>query len=107
MAKKLKVKMNKKDFLHQHRLMREKDRFYGTTTLGARGQVVIPAQARKDLKLEPGDQIAVMGKFGKVLGLMRTDQLSSFVEMVMKQVSGSGMEGEIKKYLESFIKQIK
>ena len=47
------------------------DKFYGTTTMGARGQVVVPAEARKDLNLQPGDQLLVMGKFGKALGLIR------------------------------------
>ena len=84
-----------------------KDKFYGTTTMGARGQVVIPAQARKDLKLEPGDQLAVMGKFGRVLGVMKTDQMLEFVETIMsavggsasggKNLAGSGMEGGVKK----------
>lgn len=35
--------------------------FYGTTTLGERGQVVIPAKAREDFKLEKGEQLLVFG----------------------------------------------
>ena len=31
--------------------------FFGTVTVGTRGQVSIPAQARKSLGLEPGDQL--------------------------------------------------
>ena len=76
------------------------DKFYGTTTMGARGQVVIPANARKELGLKPGDQLVVMGKFGKVLGLMKTDAMQSFVEVVMKNLEGTGMEGVAKKHLE-------
>jgi len=33
--------------------------FYGSVTLGERGQVVIPAQARKELGIEPGDKLLV------------------------------------------------
>lgn len=34
--------------------------FFGTVTVGTRGQVSIPAQARKALGLEPGDQLVVL-----------------------------------------------
>lgn len=76
------------------------DKLYGTTTMGARGQVVIPACARKDLSLQPGDQLMVMGKFGKVLGLIKTDQMEGFVKIIMQNFSGSGANKEIKKYIE-------
>ena len=34
--------------------------FFGTVTVGQRGQVAIPAQARKNLGLESGDQLVVL-----------------------------------------------
>ena len=34
--------------------------FFGTVTVGTRGQISIPAQARKSLGLEPGDQLVVL-----------------------------------------------
>ena len=86
--------------------MSAKDKVYGTTTIGAKGQVVIPAQARKELNLKPGDQLLVMGKFGKVLGLMKTEAMSQFVETVMKNLEGSGMEGEVKKHFEHMFGKI-
>ncbi len=82
--------------------MRAQDKLYGTTTLGSRGQLVIPAQARKDLGLKPGDQIVVMGKFGKVLGLMKTDQLADFVETIMGNLSGTGLESQAKEHFQNF-----
>jgi AbrB family looped-hinge helix DNA binding protein len=33
--------------------------FYGAVTIGERGQVVIPADARKRFQLEPGDKLLV------------------------------------------------
>ena len=33
--------------------------FYGSATLGERGQVVIPAEARKDAEIQPGDKLLV------------------------------------------------
>lgn len=36
--------------------------FYGVTTVGIKGQVVIPAEARAELNLKPGDKVIVFGK---------------------------------------------
>lgn len=36
------------------------DAFYGSVTVGERGQVVIPAEARADLGISPGDKLLVM-----------------------------------------------
>ena len=37
------------------------EHFYGTATVGDRGQVVIPAAARKKYGVIPGDKMLVMG----------------------------------------------
>ena len=89
-----------------HKKFQKHDKFYGTTTMGARGQVVIPAGARKDLGLAPGDQLVVMGKFGKVLGLMKTDAMQSFVETIMKNLEGTGMEGEVRKHFSALLRKV-
>lgn len=36
------------------------DCFYGSVTVGERGQVVIPAEAREELDFKPGDKLLVM-----------------------------------------------
>lgn len=36
-------------------------RFYGSVTVGERGQVVIPAQARRDHGISSGDKLIVLG----------------------------------------------
>lgn len=87
--------------------MQAQDKLYGTTTLGSRGQVVIPAAARKDLHLKAGDQLVVMGKFGKALGLMKADQLAGFIDIIMAHVAGTGMEGKVKKHFETMFGDIK
>ncbi len=38
--------------------------FYGAATVGERGQVVIPADARKKYGIHPGDKVLVMGHPG-------------------------------------------
>lgn len=38
-----------------------KPAFYGTATIGTKGQIVIPADARDELSLHPGDKVVVIG----------------------------------------------
>jgi AbrB family looped-hinge helix DNA binding protein len=56
-------------------------KLYGTATVGTKGQVVIPAEAREILGIEPGDRLYVIGsKHGKWVGLIQEEQLRSIVE---------------------------
>ena len=34
--------------------------FYGSATVGAKGQIVIPADARAAMKIEPGNKVVVV-----------------------------------------------
>jgi len=72
------------------------DVMYGTTVIGARGQVVIPSEARKDLKLRPGDKLLVFGKLNKALGLIKAEHLEEFIKTVMQMISSNG-QNEIKR----------
>ena len=36
-------------------------KFYGAVVLGERGQIVIPAEARRDMKINPGEKLIVLG----------------------------------------------
>ena len=51
--------------------------FFGTVTVGTRGQVSIPAQARKSLGLEPGDQLVVLTDPSQGLALIPLSVLVS------------------------------
>jgi len=56
-------------------------KLYGTATVGTKGQVVIPAEAREILGIESGDRLYVIGsKQGKWVGLIQEEQLRSMVE---------------------------
>ena len=48
--------------------------FYGAVTVGERGQVVIPAQARRDHGIAPGDKLIVLGS-PDGLAFMSADRL--------------------------------
>ena len=49
--------------------------FYGSVTVGARGQVALPAQARRDLGIEPGDKLLVLGDPKQGLALVSVESL--------------------------------
>jgi AbrB family looped-hinge helix DNA binding protein len=36
--------------------------FYGVTTVGTKGQIVIPAEARDEMNLQPGEKVIIIGK---------------------------------------------
>jgi len=56
------------------------DHFHGSVTVGERGQVVIPASARKRYDIEPGDKLLIMSDPGKrSLMLCKMDALQEFM----------------------------
>lgn len=59
----------------------EKPEFYGSTTVGERGQVVLPADLRKKLDINPGDKLLVMtnGPMGAI-GLVKAEVLNLMME---------------------------
>lgn len=53
---------------------------YGSVTVGAKGQYVIPVEARKKLGIEPGDQLLIFGsKSNEVLAVIKADQVSKLI----------------------------
>ena len=54
--------------------------FYGSVTVGDRGQIVVPAEARSQLGIEPGDKLLVM-RDPKINGLM-VCKLEAFIGMI-------------------------
>lgn len=61
-------------------------KFFGSTTLGKKGQIVIPSEARKNLKLEDGDKLLVFG-FGDMLAFSKISQLEKLAEHLSKHLS--------------------
>jgi AbrB family looped-hinge helix DNA binding protein len=57
-----------------------KTRYWGSATVGERGQMVIPAEARKALGIEAGDKMVIFGhERGRRLVLMRADVVTQYV----------------------------
>jgi AbrB family looped-hinge helix DNA binding protein len=53
----------------------------GATSLGARGQLVIPKEARKRLKLKEGERFLVIEHMGKII-LVPEDQMRHIIDEV-------------------------
>lgn len=56
-------------------------KLYGTATVGTKGQVVIPADARKELGITEGERLYVMGSPEKQwIGFIKEDQFRALLE---------------------------
>lgn len=62
-------------------------KLFGTATVGTKGQVVIPADARDAFDIKPGDRLYVVGsnKAGWI-GFLKEDQLRSLVEHLTENI---------------------
>lgn len=55
-------------------------KLYGTATVGTKGQVVIPADAREALNIQTGDRLYVVGSVQKEwIGFIKEDKLRELV----------------------------
>lgn len=65
-----------------------KRKIYGIATLSERGQIVIPQEAREDMKLKPGDKLIVMS-FGpkNTLMLIKSDSLLEMFTELSKELA--------------------
>ena len=62
-------------------------KLYGTATVGTKGQVVIPSDARDDLNIQPGDRLYVVGSVEKKwIGFLKEDQLRELVEQLTENI---------------------
>lgn len=62
---------------------------FGMVRVGDKGQIVIPARARKLFNIEPGDSLIVLGDEGQGLALMREQdfmaQVAAFHRMAEQE----------------------
>ena len=59
--------------------MKKGKKFYGTVTVTERGQISLPAEARKDFEIKTGDKLLVLGDLEKGIALAK----SNFVLQMM------------------------
>lgn len=53
--------------------------FFGTVTVGKRGQIVIPHDARKLFKISTGDKLLILGDEDRGLGIVHQRDIINFV----------------------------
>ena len=58
--------------------------FFGSTTVGERGQITIPKEAREVFDINDGDKILVFGDINKGLGLIKASELNGFAAKLFK-----------------------
>ena len=57
---------------------------FGLVTVGDKGQIVIPAKARKIFEISTGDQLVVLGDEGQGLALVKASNFFSLANIVKK-----------------------
>lgn len=67
--------------------------FHGVATVGEKGQIVIPANARKIMRLKKGDKLLVFGMGNEMLAFSRLAHMERFISKISKQL------GKIKKII--------
>lgn len=64
-------------------------KFYGATTIGERGQIVIPAEARKDFNITPATKLLVFGSQGHGgLMIVKAEDITEFIAVASKMLGG-------------------
>ncbi len=64
---------------HEHTL-------YGTTTIGEKGQAVIPADARKKMRLKKGEKLLVFGVGDDMVVLAKVSGIAAFASHLKEQL---------------------
>jgi len=63
-------------------------KLYGSTTVGERGQVVIPAEARRDFQITPATKLLVFGSpGGEGLIFTKAESVTEFLTRAMSMLS--------------------
>ena len=55
---------------------------FGLVTVGDKGQIVIPAKARKLFEISPGDQLVVLGDEGQGIAIVKAESILTLASMV-------------------------
>jgi len=61
--------------------------FYGTATLGEKGQIVIPAEAREAMEIGKGDKLLAFGMGTDMLVFSKAAHLEQFAAQLEKRLA--------------------
>jgi AbrB family looped-hinge helix DNA binding protein len=63
-------------------------KFYGSATIGSKGQIVIPAEARDSLQLKEGDKVMVVNApFGEGLLVLKAEIFETMIGDMQSKLS--------------------
>ena len=60
--------------------------FYGSVTVGSKGQIVIPQEARKIMKLKKGDRLLVFGMDNDMLAVAKLSHIEKITSHLSKKL---------------------
>ena len=60
---------------------------FGVVTVGDKGQIVIPAKARKIFEISPGDQLVVLGDETQGLAILKSEKFLALAEAVKNSMT--------------------
>lgn len=60
----------------------------GITSVGERGQVVIPAEIREKLKLEKGEKLVVFSRSNRFIMMFRANEMNSWLKKIQDKIQG-------------------
>jgi len=61
---------------------------FGTVKVGAKGQIVIPKDARRIFNIKPGDSLMLVGDETQGLAIITSDNLTQFFKGILEQQKG-------------------
>ncbi|MDD5341438.1 MAG: AbrB/MazE/SpoVT family DNA-binding domain-containing protein [Patescibacteria group bacterium] len=59
---------------------------YGVTTVGERGQIVIPSEIRKKLDLKKGDKFLVFSREGSMIAMIKPEKFDKILNNIIKHL---------------------
>jgi len=59
-------------------------KFYGSVTVSERGQIAIPAEARKDFDIKTGDKLIVLGDLERGIALAKSNFVLRMMENTLE-----------------------
>ncbi len=62
---------------------------FGIVTVGDKGQIVIPAKARKLFNIAPGENLVVLGDENQGIALIKSEHFLSMADMINKLKKGN------------------
>ena len=65
-------------------------KFYGKVPVGTKGQIVIPAEARKTMNIKPGDNVIIISgppHHEKMISVLQEEEFSKFLKFFEEHVT--------------------